>query len=500
MPLRQCFIFFILLTALTACMVGPNFHTPPPPKSPHYTSTPLPASTVSIPNAGKPGRAQHFVNGIDLPAQWWTLFHSPELNLLILQGLAHSPNYAAALATLQQAKDTLYAQIGTLLFPSVTGQFTAERQQFSGASIGNNSFSLFNLYNASVNVTYVFDVFGKARRQVEYYAAQVDYERYQLIAAYLALTSNITTTSITIASLEAQIRATHELVREEEKQLTIYRQQFATGAISKQNVLSLETEVAEVKAQIPTLEKSLAQATHSLAVLVGSYTSDIPPPKINLDRLSLPEVLPVSLPSNLVRQRPDVQAAEALLHAASAQIGVATAELFPQFAISGTYGYEALNLNELFKKTSNVWAIGGQVMQTLFKGGAVWAQRKATIDAYEVACQQYRQVILQAFQNVADALRAIETDARAFKEFKKAEIAARESLDIVLQQYKHGSVNYNTILIAQEQYQQALISRIQAQALRYNDTAALFQALGGGWWIPALYPVPVAVKLNPMVS
>ncbi len=463
-------------------MLGPNFH---PPASPHvhsYLETPLPHKTVPTRSAGKAGKAQTFVTGADIPADWWYLYHSPALNQLITTGLANNPNLTAAYASLRVAQETLNAQIGNSLFPAFNAVVGGERQRFSDATLGSNrGSSLFNLFNATVNVSYTLDVFGGARRQIEALRAQVDYQQFELIAAYLSLTSNIVTTAVTIASLDAQIQATHDLLKAQENQLVILQKQFQLGGIARDTVLTQETLVNQTRATLPPLEKSVSQSRHALSVLVGAFPNG-PLPTIKLDALNLPTRLPVSLPSQLVRQRPDVRASEALLHAASAQIGVATANLFPQFALTGTYGWEALVPSQLFSSFSKVWSIAGQVTQPIFHGGALFAQRRQAVAAFEAACAQYRLVVLQGFQNVADTLRALEADARTLRAQKRAENSARENLILTQKQYRLGGVNYLALLNAQEQYQSTRIARIQAQAARYNDTAALFQALGGGWW------------------
>ncbi len=469
-------------TVISGCMVGPNFHSPAKPNVQSYTETRMPAKTVHTISAGKAGVAQTFINGQDIPAEWWHLFQSRELNNLITRGIANNPNLAASYASLRVAQETLNAQIGNSLFPAFNAGFSGERERFSGASQGiNSSSSIFNLFNASVNVSYALDIFGGQRRQIEALRAQVDYQQFELIAAYLALTANIVTTAVSAASFQEQIQATHELITAQEKQLSILEKQYKLGGVSQENVLTQQTLVDQTRATLPPLEKNLSVTRHALSVLVGTYPNG-PLPVIKLNDLTLPEKLPVSLPSNLVRQRPDVRASEALLHAASASIGVATANLFPQLNITGNYGWQSQVLNKLFGPTTNVWAITGGLTQPVFHGGALLAQQREAVDAYQQACAQYRQVVLQAFQNVADTLRALETDARTLKAQKRAEIAARDNLDLTQRQYNLGGASYLSLLNAQQQYETQRIAVIQARAARYSDTAALFQSLGGGWW------------------
>lgn len=476
-------VLALLCTTLSGCMVGPNFRSPASPNVKRLTETSLPAKTVTTKGIGSAGKAQYFVTGKNISAEWWRLFRSRDINALIDMGIANNPNLTAAYAALRLAQENFNVQMGNSMLPAFNGQLGGQRQLFPGASLNNvaTPSSIFNLFNANVNVAYTLDIFGGARRQLEALAAQVDYQQFQLIAAYLTLTSNIVTTAVTIASLQAQIEATHSLIRAQEGQLTILRDQLRLGGVSAANVLTQQTLVAQTIATLPPLEKSLSINRHALAALIGTYP-DRAMPSIRLSSLHLPEKIPVSFPSSIVRQRPDVRASEALLHVASAQIGVATANLFPQFTLSGAYGWQAGTPSTLFATTTNFWNIGTQIAQPIFHGGALFAQRRAAIASFDQAYAQYKQTVLQAFQNVADSLKAIEFDARTFKAQRAAELAAYDSLALTQQQYRLGGVSYLSLLTAQQQYQQTIIARIQAQAARYTDTAALFQALGGGWW------------------
>lgn len=473
--------FVLLSTVLqTSCKVGPNFHSPMPPNVERYTEKPLPKKTVSTSGTG--GQAQTFITNKDIPILWWELYQSPEINQLIRTGLANSPNLAAASAALRQAQENLKEQIGNSMWPSINVTDSMTTQRYSGAQIGiPNESVTFSIYYTSFNLSYTLDVFGGARRQIEALRAQVDYQQFQVIAAYLTLTANIVTTSVAVASYQAQINATLDLIKTEQGVLDILNKQFRLGAVSKENILTQQTLLEQTKATLPPLQKNLSQARHALSALVGTFP-DAPLPVIHLDRLKLPIEIPVSLPSNLVRQRPDVRASEASLHQACAQVGVATANLFPQFTLSANEGWLGTTFAGLYTAKNNVWSVSNQVLQPLFRGGALLAQRRAAIAAYQQSAAQYRQTVLQAFQNVADVLRGLEVDARTLQAQINAENAARASLNLTLKQYHLGGVNYINLLNAQQQYQQARISRIQAQATRYSDTAALFQALGGGWW------------------
>lgn len=477
------FIYFILFSVfLTSCMVGPDFHRPCLPQTCSYTPKPLPVKTTHIATIGQAGESQYFIAGRDIPKDWWQLFHSPELDCLIKAGIRKSPNLIAAKETLAQTRDIFYAQVASLLIPSITGSFTAERQQFNASSLGVPTTTIFNLFNASVAVNYTLDVFGGSRRQLEGYCAQVHYQWYQMQAAYLTLTANITTTSITIASLREQIKATHDLIRSQENELNILRNQYRLGGISDIDVATQETLVNQTRATLPPLEQKLAQNYHALSVLIGELPCEDALPQFNLNKLHLPICLPTSCPSLLVRQRPDVLAAEALLHYASAQIGVATANLYPQVNLTANGGWQDTVLSSLFNPVNKFWSIGSAITGPIFNGGALYAQRCASIAAFYAARAQYQSTVLEAFKNVADSLRALQHDAEELKYQRSAELAARRALDLTSSQFRLGGASYVSLLIAERAYQNTRIDRIKAEGVRFTDTAALFQALGGGWW------------------
>jgi NodT family efflux transporter outer membrane factor (OMF) lipoprotein len=326
------------------------------------------------------------------------------------------------------------------------------------------------------------DIFGGARRELEALRSQVDYQNFQLEGAYLALTTNIVTTAVKEASLRAQIEATQDIITAQEKQLDLVEQQFNLGGASRPDVLTQRTQLAQTRATLPPLEKDLAQARHQLSVYAGNLPSDEGLPEFKLEALQLPQELPLTLPSQLVRQRPDIRASEALLHQANAEVGVATANLYPQITISGNYGSETTEFHNLFGSGTEVWSLGASLLQPIFHGGQLTAQRRAAIAAHDEAAAQYRETVLQAFQNVADTLRALEMDAKTLQAQADAESLARETLELTQKQFQLGAVSYLSLLNAQRQYQQTRINLVQAQAIRYADTAALFQALGGGWW------------------
>jgi NodT family efflux transporter outer membrane factor (OMF) lipoprotein len=468
---------------LSACAVGPDFKTPEPlpaAKGADYTPAPMRERTAQ---ADVPaGQAQELLPGRDIPAQWWSVFQSEPLDQLIRASLAQSPTLASAQAALREAQATYEAKTGDLAWPRVTGQLGAQRERASEVSTGVPGGQLLTLYNASVSVSYALDVFGGTRRQLEGAQATVEAQRYQVEAVYLTLTGNLVTTAIREASLRAQLQATREVLKAQQQQLDVIEKQFNTGAIPKSIVLQQRTQLAQTLALLPPIEKALAQSRHQLSVYAGRLPAEAGLPEFDLASLKLPQALPLSLPSELARQRPDVRASEAQLHQASAAIGVATANLYPQFQLSGTYGSSALHARDLFRTATNFWSVGAALTQPIFNGGALRAQQRVAVAAYDAAAAQYRSTVLGAFQNVADALRALEFDANALQTQANAESLAKQSLELTTQQFRAGAVSYVTLLSAQQAWLQTHTALVQAQAARYADTAALFQALGGGWW------------------
>ncbi len=472
-------VFFILLSG---CAVGPDFRQPEAPIEKTYTPAPMPTATGAAPLSG--GEAQVFIYGRDIPAQWWTLFQSPSLDNLMHRALVDSPTLAKAEAALRQAMENRRARFGSLL-PGLDGGFSTSRQRVTSAMTGlpDGSGSTYTLYNASVNVSYAVDLFGATRRELESLQARIDYQRYLLEAAHLTLASNIVTTALQEASLRARIDAAKRIVTAEEELLSLIERSYELGGAAMPEVLAQRAQLSKTQATLPPLEKELDQTRHLLAVLVGTMPTNAGAlPEFQLEDFNLPLELPVSLPSSLVRQRPDIRASEELFHAACAQVGVATANLFPQFTISGNYGSAAGLFSDLFTSGTAVWSLGGNLLQPIFRGGELTARRRAALAAFDEAGAEYREIVLQGFRNVADVLRALELDARTLKAQAEAESDARAILELARKRYAYGSAGYPALLDAQRQHQEAVLTLVQARALRFSDTAALFHALGGGWW------------------
>ncbi|WP_255523496.1 efflux transporter outer membrane subunit [Rhodanobacter sp. DHB23] len=466
---------------LAACAVGPNFKAPAPPAVSGYTPHPVVATAATPGVAG--GSAQHFEAGADIPGEWWTLFHSAPLDALIRQALAHNPDLKAAQAALRVAHEDMLAQRGAFL-PSVSANLTASRQRQAGslAPVPDSNAFLYNLYTPQLSVSYTPDVFGANRRSAESLQAQEQSARFQMIATWNTLASNVAVAAIQLAALQAQVDATRQLVDENTKMLDILRYQFAKGYASRVDLAAQESQLAQTEATLPPLEKQLAQQRDLLAVLTGRFPSQTADDQITLDSLHLPEALPLSLPSALVAQRPDVQQAQANLHAASAAVGVATAARLPSLTLTADTGSTALQFSKLFTGGTGFWDMAAGITAPLFEGGTLLHQQRAAKAAFVEADEQYRSTVLAAFQNVADTLVALEQDAKALQSAAKAEQAAKLTLDLAGQQLKDGYASNLQWLTAEQTWQQARIALVQAQADRFADTAALYQALGGGWW------------------
>jgi NodT family efflux transporter outer membrane factor (OMF) lipoprotein len=468
----------VLLAAwLAGCTVGPDFRRPEPPAVQDYTATALPSQTASTPSAL--GGAQRFVAQAPIDDAWWRQFGSPKLNALIERALQSSPSLAAAQATLHQAEQTYAAQAGSTLLPQANGQLGVQRQRMTPAVQGQTGPErTFTLYNASVGVSYNLDLFGGNRRALEALAAQTDFQRFQLEGARLALAANVVTAAIAEAQLAAQIAATEEILAAQTEQLELTRRRLELGNATELDVVSLQTQVEQTRAGIVPLRNRLEQTNHLLAILIGEPPAAATIPSLTLADFKLPTDLPVQVPSELARRRPDIRASEALLHVASAQYGVAVSRLYPQLTLTGNVGSEALTSTALFGPNSLVWGLAGQLAQPLFNAGLRPAARAAEA-GLDAAAANYRQTVLQALRNVADVLRALDNDALALQAEAAADASAQRSLDLVKQQYRLGVATYLQLLIAQQQAQQTRIGLIAAQAQRLADTAALYVAMGG---------------------
>jgi NodT family efflux transporter outer membrane factor (OMF) lipoprotein len=485
------------------CAVGPRYHRPEAPANAGYAPAPLLETSASAPVHG--GEAQRLVSGRDIPFDWWELFKSPALNALVERAFKANPTIAAAQAALVQAQELVYAQQG-YFFPTIAANYNFERQKIAGnltldnvPGVEGNGDDLlppvqdtnnfphthplsYDLHTAQVTVGFVPDVFGANYRQVETLAALTDAQRFALQATYITLASNVVAAAIQEASVRAQIEATRQIIAADEKSLQILRDQFQLGFAMRVDVAAQEAALGQAKMLLPPLQMRLEQTRDLLRALVGQLPNQDVTETFELDALQLPPELPLSLPAKIIEQRPDVRAAEAQLHAANAQVGVAVAAMLPQFSITGNAGGNADQFAWMFRSGGPFFTIVGGVTQPIFEGGTLLHTKRAASAALKQAAAQYQSTVIAAYQNVADTLHASLSDAEALAADVEAENSAKVTYDLTRRQMEAGYVSYLALLSAETIYNQALLTRIQAQAARYGDSVALFQALGGGWW------------------
>jgi NodT family efflux transporter outer membrane factor (OMF) lipoprotein len=480
-PLSGALVAVAAVALVSGCTVGPDFRRPPAPALTSYGRPSLGATTASSEVAG--GESQRFVPDQELSSQWWTLFQSPPLNALIERALQASPTLVAAQAALRQALELVAAQRGAF-YPTIQASFSPSYQKVSGnlaPPLSSNELT-YPFYTSQATLSLMPDVFGGNRRQVEALIGAAEAQRFQFEAAYLILTANLVSAAIQEAAVRAQIAATHEIIAINTQTLALTQRRYDLGDVAQLDVAAQEAALAQAQQQLPPLHKQLEQTRNLLAALAGRFPSEAPEETFDLAALRLPQDLPVGLPATLVEYRPDVRVAEAQLHAASAQIGVAVANRLPQFTITAAYGGSSTVFTKMFANGNPFWSVVGNVVQTLFDAGTLRHRQRAAEAAFEQAAAQYHSTVLSAFQNVADALYTLQSDAEALQAAVAAEQATKKSLDLTLAAQQLGAVTYLQVLTAQQAYRQALLMRVQAQAARLLDVVMLFQALGGGWW------------------
>ncbi len=466
--------------AVAGCSVGPDFTRPEGPATPVYLSD----QKTDLVAAGIPGgEAQRIVQGMDIPGQWWQVFQSSQLNALIDRSLKANPDVRAAAASLRVAQQNARAQRATL-FPNIQGTFAGSQNQTPSnlQSPTADQASIFGLFTAGLQITYALDLWGGNRRQIESLDALAEAQCFQLEGTYLSLSSNVAAAAITEAALRGQVAVTERIVAAQRETLGILQQQSVLGAVPGADVASQQAALAQAQATLPPLQKALAQQRNLLANLIGQLPSDRLNERFELTDLKLPDTLPLSLPSKLVEQRPDVRAAESNLHSAGALVGVAIANQLPQVTLGVGVTSTALSLGTLFGPGLTGSVVGFNAAQTLLDAGALSAKKRAAVAGLEQADAQYKSTVLAAFRNVADTLNALEYDALTLRAAVEAERAAATSLTIARRRLELGDTTYVLVLIAELTYQNALLTRVQAQAARLTNTVALFQSLGGGWW------------------
>ena len=494
--LRPRVLSCVCLSSLAACAVGPNFHRPQAPKDAGYGVAPLPDKTTSTP--GPSGDAQRFVMGQDVDYRWWEAFGSPGIDSLVERAFRVNPTVRAAQAALRQAQQMVYAQQG-YFWPSVGADYTFERQKLPGNTAstaapgiqGNGQVLVpsapaqpltFNFQTAELTVGFVPDVFGENRRKVESLDAQAQNQRFELEATYISLASNVVAAAIQEASTRGQLKATREIIAHNEKSVAILRDKFEHGYASAADLATQELQLAQAKSQLPPLQKQFEQNRDLIRELVGNLPDQDVSETFELESLKLPTDLPLSLPSKIIEQRPDIRAAEETMRSANANVGAAIASMLPQFTITGTAGGTATQFSDLFAKGGPFWSLIGEASQPIFQGGTLWHTKKAADEALKQAAAQYQNTVLQAYQNVADTLHAVITDADALAAAAEAERAAKTAMDLAQKRLDNGYGDHLAELAAAMVYQQAVLTEVQARAIRLGDSAALYQALGGGWW------------------
>jgi len=488
--LRRLVAAAALAPALTlaGCALGPDFKRPDGPPGDHVVAPPA-AETLRAAD-----RSQRFDRNADVPAKWWAGLGSRELDALVDDALAHSPTMAAAQAALRQSQDALRAGYG-VFYPQIGANAGATREK-SVFVLSHTPILIgpYNLATAGASVSYVPDIFGLQRRTVEGLRAQSDVQRYNVLAAYLSLTANVVNTSVARAGYQTQRDALRDIVLMQDDQIRIAKVQFEAGTAAYSAVVALQSQQAANAASVAALEQRIEQSEHLLAQLGGRTPADAPMPAFALEDLQLPAELPDTLPAVLARHRPDILAAEASLHAASAQIGVATADLFPSLTIGGTAGVSQSSVAGLLHSGISFWSAQAELAGSLFSGFSQWYSRRAAIDAYDQSLANYQQAVLAGLTQVADAMTALKHDAQALRAQTDALTAAQEGLKLTRANYEAGTAGYLDLLNADSQYQQARLGYVGAVAQRLQDTVALYAALGGGWWSdanPASVPIGV---------
>lgn len=472
----------LLSFALAGCAAGPDFKRPDGPHEERYTAEPL---QVESDKAGAAG-AQHVVAGAELGRAWWQLFQSPVVDEVVQRSLAGNRTLAAAAATLEQAQELAAAQAGTLA-PQIGLNASSGRDKYGEAFLGTFAPPPpFNFFAVGPTVSYTLDYTGGAARSVEQQYALAEYQRQQLGAAHLAVSGNAVMQLLRIAAAQAQIATVQAVLEQDRENLKLVKEAFEAGSVSRLDIVSAESQLASDTTRLSPLRQELSVAQHALAVLLGEPPGSAKLPAIELAQLTLPAEIPLSLPSELAHRRPDILAAEAQLHAATAAVGVATANLYPHITLTANAAVQAAVPSRLFDGSAGAFGIVGSIVAPLFDGGTLRAQKRAAVDAMRASAANYEQTVLTAFGQVADSLQALDHDAEQLEAQAHAQDAARETVDLTRRSYQEGNVGVLQVLDAERLYQQARLGYVRAQSQRYIDTVQLFLALGGsGSGMPA---------------
>ena len=468
-----------LVTLVSGCTVGPNFEPPAPPPVESF-----------VPGPSKSGLENTKVVVADIPYRWWELFRSKGLSRLIEEGFAQNPDILSAEAAVRVAQANSRVSRGALL-PQVEGSFNPTRQMISenaNTSDVPSGARTYSVITAQLSVSYVADVFGGTRRQIEAADALTEAQEFQREAAYLTLAANIALAAVQEMSLRGQISTTTRIIGSQTSLLDVLRKQHQAGQIAEPDVAAQETALAQAKMLLPGLQKQLEAQRHSLSVLTGRFPSQGVNAQFQMGSIALPHTIPVSLPADLILQRPDVRVAQANMRQANAQIGVALANRLPQITLTGNLGNSAVAMSQLFSPHTGLWMLAGNVLQPIFSAGTLLNKQIAAEENFAQVEAQYRTVVLTAFQNVADSLRALQADSRALVAAKEAERAAERSFELTRRQIERGQSSVQLLLTTQQAFLQTSIARVQAEAQLLTDAILLFQSLGGGWWNKAADP------------
>lgn len=461
-------------TILAGCAAGPDFKRPDPPHADHYTAQPL-----NLERKDQGDTAQQAILGEQLDQAWWQLFQSDVLNGVVKRALAQNRAIVAAGYTLAQAQELAAAQAGTL-YPQVGMTAGVGREKYGAEFLGTSPKPPpFTYFAIGPTISYSLDYTGGAARSVEQQYAWANYQRQQLKAAYLAVTGNAVMQSLRIASLRAQIATVQTLLDQDRENLKLVHEAFDAGSVSRLDIVSADSQLASDAALLPPLRQELSVARHALAIVLGQAPAEGVLPELDLAQLALPRHLPVSLPSELAHRRPDILAAEAQLHAATAAVGIATSNLYPHIDLSASFGQQSTVIGQLFASGSNAWSLAGGFVAPIFDGGTLRAERRAAVDAMQASAAKYQQTVLTAFGQVADSLQALDHDTEALEAQTNAQQAACDNLDLTRKSYREGNIGVLQVLDAEWRYQQASLAYVRIRAQRYMDTAQLFLALGG---------------------
>ena len=471
-PMARAIVLACAL-CVSDCTVGPDFVRPTPPSAVRYST-----DTLHGEEGPANDTAQHIALGGEIEGDWWTLFRSDAIDQLVKQAVDHNRSLVASMATLAQAQELALAQAGSQ-YPQVGLTAGVGRQQYGDQFLGGFRIPPYTYFAVGPTVSYTLDYTGGVARSVEQQYALAEVERHQLDAAYLTVTGQAVLQTLAIASARAQIATVEIILAQDRDNLRLVQTAFDNGSVSREDIVSAQSQIANDMTLLPPLRQDLVKARHALSVVLGRAPASDLPPDVDLAQITLPLYLPVSLPSELAHHRPDILAAEARLHAATSAVGVAQSNLYPKVQLSATAGQQSLKADQLFDRASNAWSIISGLTAPIFDGGTLRAEKRAAVDAMHASAAHYEQTVLEAFAQVADLLGALDHDAEQLDAQAQAQQTAQSSLDLARASYKEGNAGVLLVLDAERSYQRARLGYVRAVVQRYIDTVQLFLALGG---------------------